>query len=467
MRHSSPIMTAAFVWAMLAGLTVRAQQMDPSGREPITQSLSTGKTAGGNPTRKSSDDQFYGMATSRGARYLLRNGLDYLNYKEYERALKFLREVETRKDELNSAEKLILQKGIESAQRGLRQAAGTEYPYALTERSRNRRGFSAADPETHIAEQRGQTQAPTGTSKVERSNSTARLTNHSADDRGEPIRLASGNIMPNDSNSQDPSTTTAMELSQTGGNNTIPSRSFDRPRQFPDIRKLPTDSQGLNEPDGSPLEFRTDFRELAVQSPEKAIDQVAVSCAATQDGARAQESSRATPRTISTALPSTSGTARSPALDAPFKETSRPKLADMEAMTPLPPAAQTESSGSLAGPAHKETEETSADISSKQPANTTPTPAAWSSSRGSAINTADDLPPLPNDLANRVEPADSGKKTPLTSATNRSAVTGLTDSGVDALPPLPGDVSGFRRKARVRIGSSNWRNGRRCFTSRN
>ena len=154
--------------------------------------------------------------------------------------------------------------------------------------------------------------------------------------------------MSNDSNSQDPSTTTAMEMSQTGGNNTIPSRSFDRPRQFPDIRKLPKASQGLNEPDGSPLEFQTDFRELAVQSPEKAIDQVAVSRAATQDGARAQESSRATPRTISTALPSTSDAARSPALDAPFKETSRPKLADMEAMTPLPPAAQTESSGSLA-----------------------------------------------------------------------------------------------------------------------
>ena len=162
LRRITPAMTTAFVWAVLAASTVRAQQIDPSGREPITQSLSTGKTAGGNSTRKSSDDQFYGMAATRGARYLLRNGLDYLNYKEYERALKFLREAETRKDELNKAEKLVLQKGIESAQRGLRQAAGAEYPYALTERSRNRRGFSAADPETHIAEQRRANSSPNG-----------------------------------------------------------------------------------------------------------------------------------------------------------------------------------------------------------------------------------------------------------------------------------------------------------------
>ena len=46
------------------------------------------------------------MPATRGARYLLRNGLDYLGYQQYERALKFLREAETRKKELNDAEKL-------------------------------------------------------------------------------------------------------------------------------------------------------------------------------------------------------------------------------------------------------------------------------------------------------------------------------------------------------------------------
>ena len=83
---------------------------------------------------------------------MLRNGLDYLNYKEYERALKFLREAETRKDELTNAEKQVLQNGIEAAKRGLRQAAGAESPYALSERSRNRNGFSPAKSETYVAQ---------------------------------------------------------------------------------------------------------------------------------------------------------------------------------------------------------------------------------------------------------------------------------------------------------------------------
>ena len=94
-----------------------------------------------------------GCRLHEGSRYLLRNGLDYLNYKEYERALRFLREAECRKAELNNAEKLVLKKGIETAQRGLRQAADAESPYALSERSRNRNGFSPAKPETVIAGQ--------------------------------------------------------------------------------------------------------------------------------------------------------------------------------------------------------------------------------------------------------------------------------------------------------------------------
>ena len=63
----------------------------------------------------------------------MRNGLDYLNYQQYERSLKFLRQAESHKDELNDAEKLVLKQGIESAQRGLREAADVDSPYALSE----------------------------------------------------------------------------------------------------------------------------------------------------------------------------------------------------------------------------------------------------------------------------------------------------------------------------------------------
>ena len=41
-----------------------------------------------------------------------------------------------RKNELSSAEKLVLNKSIERAQRGLRQAADAEPPYALSDLTR-------------------------------------------------------------------------------------------------------------------------------------------------------------------------------------------------------------------------------------------------------------------------------------------------------------------------------------------
>ena len=95
------------------------QEVDPPQRIRRVENDSARKPVG---------DPVYGMSFTRGARYLLRNGLDYLNYQQYERALKFLREAESRKNELNDAERLVLKQGIESAQRGLRQAAERGFP---------------------------------------------------------------------------------------------------------------------------------------------------------------------------------------------------------------------------------------------------------------------------------------------------------------------------------------------------
>ncbi len=115
MRRIKPAMTTAVLVAVFAATPVKAQQSNPSGSEPLGQSQPSGRTARAGQTRPSPDDQVYGVAVTRGARYLMRNGLDYLNYREYERALKFLREAEIRKDELTKAEKQVLQNGIESA----------------------------------------------------------------------------------------------------------------------------------------------------------------------------------------------------------------------------------------------------------------------------------------------------------------------------------------------------------------
>ena len=60
------------------------------------------------------------MLRSRSARTVMRNGLDYIKYQQYERALAYLREAERRKQELNSQELISLRQGIDAAQEGLR-----------------------------------------------------------------------------------------------------------------------------------------------------------------------------------------------------------------------------------------------------------------------------------------------------------------------------------------------------------
>jgi hypothetical protein len=60
------------------------------------------------------------MLSSRGARQLLRNGEDFLNYAQYDRALDFLREAETKQFELTAPERNKLNAAILRAKRGLR-----------------------------------------------------------------------------------------------------------------------------------------------------------------------------------------------------------------------------------------------------------------------------------------------------------------------------------------------------------
>ena len=132
-------------------------------------------------------DPIVGMAATRGARYLLRNGLDYINYQEYERALKYLREAETRQKELNDSERRTLKQAIERAQRGLREAVGSQAPYALSHRTRRPGGFSPARPDT-------QTAAKPSVSPPQGREPLVRTPNREGDDQGQPIRLTGAEI---------------------------------------------------------------------------------------------------------------------------------------------------------------------------------------------------------------------------------------------------------------------------------
>jgi len=85
---------------------------------------------------------------SKATRYLLRNGMDYLAYHEYDRALNFFRAVESRRNELNEAELAQLKKGIARAQQGKREAVNS--PRAAASRRGPSQG-RAVDPAGGLA----------------------------------------------------------------------------------------------------------------------------------------------------------------------------------------------------------------------------------------------------------------------------------------------------------------------------
>ena len=91
-------------------------------------------------------DPIFGMAATRGARYLLRNGMDYLSYQEYERALKYFREAETRQKELNEAERLSLKQGIERPSAGSARPSAAKHPTRSANDRSRAGGFAAAKP---------------------------------------------------------------------------------------------------------------------------------------------------------------------------------------------------------------------------------------------------------------------------------------------------------------------------------
>ncbi len=197
MRRTTSALTTTILGAALAASVVSAQQILPSSgarRGDSAPPAADSTTAPGSTSTVSTEteagtsaDPLVGMAAARGARYLLRNGIDYINYQEYERALKYLREAETRQKELSNSERLTLKQAIERAQRGLREAVGSQTPYALSQRTRRPGGFAAARPETQIA-------ARPSIAPAQDKDTLAQITNREGDDQGQPIRLTGAEV---------------------------------------------------------------------------------------------------------------------------------------------------------------------------------------------------------------------------------------------------------------------------------
>ena len=206
LQRTTSALTATVLGAVLTAATAVARQAPaPDDAPPVGTSSTTTKT-GPESASEAANSQLYGMSVTRGARYLLRNGLDYLSYQQYDRALKFLREAEARVNdqktrkvqmELNGAEVTALKQGIEAAQRGLRRASNAESPYALSDKSRPANGFTPAKPSTLVAARGGKANSLSRNAKA--APVTPReLLGSEGDDPGQPVRLASGEMPASD-----------------------------------------------------------------------------------------------------------------------------------------------------------------------------------------------------------------------------------------------------------------------------
>ena len=390
------------------------------------------------------------MSTTRGARYLLRNGLDYLNYKEYERALKFLRETETRKDELNDAERLLLKQSIEKAQRGLRQAADTESPYALSDRTRGRNGFSAAKPETRIA---GQTQPDRLRIPARQVMANRSTPNHvpanDSDDQGEPIWLASG-----DKGASEPNSQTAETSRSSSPEN------LHQPRQLPEIPNLPKFSQDTGDADIQSNDLKRVDNQVAASQPSRMnASQLELAPVPRQSTPAVPDSAAAAttvapvlppPSTIELIQPSSATTA------AVSKDGANRTLNDDAAGISLSPAPSAVTTTDATKAAHTEAEEPVVTPMVKQPASVAasksqdtttppvneplsalPVPVTSPRSTPSATEKADDTAPT---QVIQTDVVDLSKPTVVPSTVSPTEAPPETNE----LPPLPADLSGSR-----------------------
>ena len=96
LRRTTSALTTTILGAALTASTVSAQQYPAVGQRRTGRLRRVGvrvhacawlTSASSSEARPGTNtDPIVGMAATRGARYLLRNGLDYINYQEYERA---------------------------------------------------------------------------------------------------------------------------------------------------------------------------------------------------------------------------------------------------------------------------------------------------------------------------------------------------------------------------------------------
>ena len=154
MRRPTSALAAAFLGTALVANSVSAQQNVPSllGDDPASARTSGALTPAAPASSVNEDSRPTSAARSpdagqapplsaavnpaRTARTLIRNGWDFITYQEYDRALAFFKEAESRKAELTDADRLKLKQGIAKARQAMiaRARGGKVGPtYALSD----------------------------------------------------------------------------------------------------------------------------------------------------------------------------------------------------------------------------------------------------------------------------------------------------------------------------------------------
>ncbi|MFI5454346.1 MAG: hypothetical protein ACHRXM_02745 [Isosphaerales bacterium] len=415
MRRTTSALITTILGALLTASTVLAQQSPPSGSAPRGRSTSPDSTTATDSATTAAATPLYGMTATRGVRYLLRNGLDYLNYQQYERALKFLREAETRQKanpkELNATEMLALKQGIERAQRGLREASDAESPYARSERSRPCSGFNPAKPESSIASNTDPLNPPTRKPGTNRSPKTNLLASD-GEDQGEPIRLASGETASSD--------TRPPQTEQ----NAMPRRAAAGAETSQSPVLTPAARPAVEPPDA--------------QTPDKELVLSPVPTGETSAPNNMAATIRS-PAPLATPVPSSSGLAQPSTASSAPKAAPNPTVIDLETISSPALAGSNAQPTAAGGLLHKESEDaTPASMPNPSP-DVLPAPPAASNPGPAVPAAANELPPAPSELSRPTMPNPAQAASPAPGA---AAAPGPAAPVVaNELPLLPPELS--------------------------
>jgi len=382
-------LTTTILGAVLSASTVSAQQSPP------TAGIAPGPASG--PAGDS--DAGFGMAAARGARHLLRNGLDYIEYQEFDRALKYLREAERRQAELNEPERAKLKQALDRAQRGTRESIGSEKPYALSQRSLRSGGFTAAEPAAVAA-------------------SKPRAASREGDDRAEPIQLAGAEAPA-------PAPVRAS------------SRLAAAPAPLPEVPEAPAPS-GLAPAPARADDAAPSLAAMPAAPPVTPIEPARLPALAAapagRDAAQAAQADLTSPLPALDAPPAlddaVARSAAAPAAPAPI-ELERPEDLEAPAAEPTPvPVAPAPRASAMELPGLDAVEIRD---EPEAPAPAEPAPAADEAPVTGLDDPTLDLPALPADLRERTAPAAEPAPAPAPAAE--------APAEDEALPTLPGDLA--------------------------